>query len=169
MNTTAQLTEGLRGPFEHPIRGIVSLVDDLLRLCPEQGLRLDWQADRCRISYVTGNSEEATDVPLRKSVFRAILARIAVLCNERIPNSVSPYGGQGELSVGTNPPAKFRVAFTNTPSEQKLELRTETEPASEGNGMIDREAGKGWSIAEGTRSIATLQPEQTEAPRKGSD
>ncbi len=35
-----------------------------------------------------------------KSVFRAILARVATLCNEQSANSVSPYGGQGELVVG---------------------------------------------------------------------
>jgi len=128
MNTTAQITEVLRTALEHPSRGVVGLVDDLLRLCPEQGLRLDGQADRCRISFLTGDSEEATDVPLRQSVFRAILARIAVLCNERTPDSVSPYGGQGELSAGANPPAVFRVSFANTPAVHKLELTTEAVP-----------------------------------------
>src|SRR5208282_5382429 len=59
---------------------------------------------------------------LRKSVFRAILARVAVLCNERSPNSVSPYGGQGEVSVGADPAMTFRVEFANTPDEQRLEL-----------------------------------------------
>src|SRR5579859_6836435 len=107
MNTTSQLTETIRSALEHPSRGVVGPVDDLLRLCPEPGLRLDWQ--------------EVIDVPLRKSVVRAVLARIAVLCNERNPNSVSPYGGQGELTAGENPPAAFRASFTNTPAELKLE------------------------------------------------
>ena len=49
--------------------------------------------------------------------------RLAALCNEQSPGSVSPYGGEGELSIGTNPSAVFRVAFTNTPGEQVLELR----------------------------------------------
>ena len=39
------------------------------------------------------------DVPLQKSVVRAALARVAVLCNERIPGSVSPFGGQGRLRM----------------------------------------------------------------------
>jgi len=103
------------------------LVDDLLAVCLEHGLQLDWQADRCRVRSFGGGWEESIDVPLRKSVFRAILARVATLCNERIPNSVSPYGGQGELSVGANRPAVFRVTFANTPTEQKLELMTEIE------------------------------------------
>jgi hypothetical protein len=72
-------------------------------------------------------SKESTDVPLPKSVFRAILARLAALCNERTPNSVSPYRGEGECSVGTNPPVVFRVAFVNTPGEQRLEVRRKAE------------------------------------------
>jgi len=67
-------------------------------------------------------AQQMLDVPLRKSTFRAILARVAVLCNERVPNSVSPYGGQGELAMGANPTVVFRVAFVNTPAAQKLEL-----------------------------------------------
>src|SRR5262249_56235813 len=66
--------------------------------------------------------QEWTEVSVPKSVFRAILARVAALCNEHAPNSVSPYGGEGEISVGTNPPTLFRVAFTNTPGEQRLEV-----------------------------------------------
>ena len=66
--------------------------------------------------------EELIELPLRKSAFRAILARVAVLCNERCPNSVSPYGGQGELLVDTDPATALRVAFVNTPDEQSLEL-----------------------------------------------
>ncbi len=159
MNATSQLTEVIRRVFERPERGVVGRVDDLLRLYPGQGLRIEWHGDRRQLSCPANGSGQALAVPLRKSAFRALLARVAVLCNERAPNSVSPYGGQGELSAGANPPAVFRVSFANTPAEQKLELMTETEPASEGNGKIDREAGRGWSIAERTRSIATLRPE----------
>src|SRR5882724_2480618 len=122
MNTTSQISGALRSAFERPTRGVVGLVDDLLRVCQEQSLQLDWQTDRCRVRSLTDGSEEVRDRPLRKSVFRAILARVAALCNERKPNSVSPYGGQGELLVSTDPPAIFRVAFANTTDEQKLEL-----------------------------------------------
>ena len=125
MNTTAKLAEAFRNAIGHPRRGVVGIVDDLLRLCPEQVLRLDWQADSCRIHCRTGDSEETLDFPMRKSAFRAMLARIAVLCNERTPNSVSPYGGESELSIGTNPPAVFRVTFANTSAEQMLELTIE--------------------------------------------
>jgi hypothetical protein len=122
MNTTSQLTGAFRGALEHPARGVVEVVDDLLRLCPAPGLRLDWHAGRCRFRPHAGGPEEVIDGPLRKSAFRAILARVAALCNERSPHSVSPYGGQGEASVGGNPPTVVRVSFINTPDEQWLDL-----------------------------------------------
>ncbi len=114
-----------------PRDGVIGMVDDLLRLCPETGMRLDWKADVCRIHCFAHGSEEATDLPLRKAVFRAILARIAVLCNEHASNSVSPYGGESELSIGTNPPMVFRVSFANTPAEQTLELTTDSRGLSD--------------------------------------
>jgi [acyl-carrier-protein] S-malonyltransferase len=122
MNTTAQLPGILRGVLTQPTGGIVGLVDDLLVICSEHGLQLDWQADCCRFRSFWGDWDVLPDVALPKSVFRAILARLAVLCNERNPNSVSPYGGEGELSVGENPRATFRFTFVNTAAAQKLEL-----------------------------------------------
>ncbi len=121
MSTVSPLSETLRRALMHPTNGVVGLVDELLQASRAHGLQLDWQADRCRV-VTLGREGEEIDVPLRKSVFRAILARLAVLCNERCPNSVSPYGGEGELSVGLNPETVFRVSFVNTPDEQKAEL-----------------------------------------------
>src|SRR5262249_17345318 len=114
--------EAFRGALEHPPAGMVGLVNDLLRLCPPEGLILDWQGDGCRVRLRTGTSAEWFAGPLRKSVFRALLARVVVLCNERSPNSLSPYGGQGELQSGTNPATVFQVTLTNTSGEQRLEL-----------------------------------------------
>ena len=131
MNTTNQLSGIIRGVLIHPTRGIAGLVDDLLVVCLECGLQLEWQAGRYRFRSFGGNWEELTDVPLRKSVFRAILARLVALCNERTPDAVSPYGGKCELSVGTKPPAQFKITFTNTTAEQKLELTTEIVPTAE--------------------------------------
>jgi hypothetical protein len=128
MSSVSHIADILGRIIMHPTGGVVSLVDELLLVCGEHGLQLDWQAEHCRVRSFGGGWEELTEIPLRKSVFRAILARIAVLCNERSPNSVSPYGGQGELSSETNPPTVFRVTFANTPEEQKLELQTENGP-----------------------------------------
>src|SRR5438105_707801 len=103
MSTPSQVSAVFRRILLQPDRGVTGLVDDLLTVCREHGLQLDWQADRCRVRSIGGDWEELVDVLLRKSVFRAILARVAVLCNERTPNSVSPYGGQGKLSIGADP------------------------------------------------------------------
>jgi hypothetical protein len=101
---------------------VVGLVEDLLDVCQDGGLQLDWHGGQCRILSVGSTPEEAIEVPLPKSVFRALLARLAALCNERTPGSVSPYGGHGELVIGTEPPRTYTVALTNTPDEQKVQL-----------------------------------------------
>jgi hypothetical protein len=90
--------------------------------------------------------EEMVQVPLRKSVFRAILARVAVLCNERHPNSVSPYGGTGKVTVGSTPAAEVHVHFLNTPEEQSLELtpfRSEASAASRKTPQVDQASQAG--------------------------
>jgi hypothetical protein len=142
-------SERVRRAFEPTRDGVVGLVDGLLDLCREQGLRLDWRADRCRVHPLGGRPEGSTEIPLSKSVFRAILARIAALCNERVPGSVSPYGGEGELAVGTDPPTVLRVAFTNTPGEQKLEVGRLGDP---GDGATDDEAFVGVGTVARTRN-----------------
>jgi hypothetical protein len=132
MNNTSISAEQLRHILTTPTRGVLGLVDELLAAAREHCLRLDWKADHCRVQFREGSSPGLMEVPLRKSVVRAVLARIAVLCNQRKPNSVSPYGGQGELLVGTDPATAIRVVFVNTPDEQCLELaplRTESTSA----------------------------------------
>jgi hypothetical protein len=150
MNHPAPFSERLQRAFEPTRRGVVGLVDDLLGLCREQGLELDWRAGRCRVRPLEGRPQESTEIPLPKSVFRSILARMAALCNERISDSVSPYGGEGDISVGTDPPTNFRVAFTNTPGEQRLKVRrlvdrengATIDDASEGAGQSTRAIGR---------------------------
>ncbi len=63
-------------------------------------------------------------MPLPPAAFRTILARIAALCNERRPNSVTPYGGEGLLAVKGHPATVIQVAFVNTPDKQQLELKS---------------------------------------------
>jgi hypothetical protein len=122
MSATPRFAEAIRAVLERPARGVVDLVDDLLRVCQEQGLQIDWQVDHCRVRSTASGPEEVIARPLRKSAFRAVLARVAALCNERRPNSVSPYGGEGELAVGANPATALRVSFANTPDEQWLRM-----------------------------------------------
>lgn len=131
MNTATPLSETIRDILTQPTGGIVGLVDDLLAACQKYGLQIEWQPGRCRFRSAKGEWEELTDVPIRKSVFRAILARLVVLCNDRTPNAMSPYGGQCECPVGENSAGLLRISFTNTPAEQKLELITEAVPTTD--------------------------------------
>jgi hypothetical protein len=122
MTAHSSSAETICRALQFPTRGVVGIVDDLLAVCGETGVQLGWDAERCEVRIPGAASGELLEVPLRKSVFRAILARVAVLCNQQSPNSVGPYGGHGELSVGATPARVFKVAFANTPGEQKLEL-----------------------------------------------
>jgi hypothetical protein len=114
--------------------GIAGLVDNLLKLCVERDLQLDWHADHCRVRCAGGQWEEAEIVPFRRPLFRDMLARLAVLGNERIPNSVSLYGGTGEVAVAANPLAVLRIKIINKSDEQCLELVT-----MESSTNLDRE------------------------------
>lgn len=123
MNATANLTDVLQDAL-HSTGGLVGVVDALLGVCLEQRLHLRWEADCCRVRSLRGQSEvEEIRKPLSKSQFRAVLARIAALCNERCPNSVSPYGGTGTLMLGAERNRAVRVLFVNTPDEQLLDVR----------------------------------------------
>ncbi|MBY0459974.1 MAG: hypothetical protein K2V38_21870 [Gemmataceae bacterium] len=72
-------------------------------------------------------------------MFRAALARVAALCNEQHPGSVTPYRGEGEVVVppphspNRSPPSTCYVSFINTPSEQHLEMRFARSTAGDGN------------------------------------
>lgn len=53
-------------------------------------------------------------------MFRAVLARVAVLCNEFALSSVSLYGGKGQLAVASGP--VLGVEFANRPGDQRLSI-----------------------------------------------
>jgi hypothetical protein len=122
MKTTSNSADLIRDALLSPSGGIVGLVESLLTICKTHGLQLNWQAERCRVCSINGESVELIDVPLRKSVFRAVLARVAVLCNECEPNSISPYGGHGRLRAIGDSATEFGVIFVNTADEQYLEV-----------------------------------------------
>jgi hypothetical protein len=111
----------LEQAFHPSPRGVVGLAEDLFQLCPEGGMEFTWETERCRVR-ILGTPERLVEVPLPKSVFRALLARMAALCNEQKTDSVSPYGGQGKVVTSQVPSVHFQVTFTNTPTEQKLLL-----------------------------------------------
>ena len=122
MKDMPSFPEQVAAAFKPTDRGIVGLVDALLILSQDGGIQLEWRANTCRIRSLGAGQQDPTAIPLAQSVFRAILARIAELCNERSANSVSPYGGEGEVPLSTNPQFLLHVAFANTQNEQRLEV-----------------------------------------------
>lgn len=112
----------LRRAFEPGPRGALGLADELLETARSGALRCEWENDRVR---VTPAGADPFDVALPKSAFRAVLARVAALCNERRAGSVTPYRGDGEVLSG-DPPAPVFVAFVNDPDELHLDARPAT-------------------------------------------
>ncbi len=95
MSTSLSLKEKVRNALVVPTTGIKGLVDDLFAVGRDRTVALDLKADICRIQLLIGEKlDETIEVPVRKSIVRAALAHIAVLCNRRKPNSVSPYEGR---------------------------------------------------------------------------
>jgi len=127
----------------HPTpRGVVGLVDDLLGLCRLYQLRISFRDGHCFIRRLGADPQESLNIPVPKSVFRAALARIAALCNEQRPESVTPYRGEGNIALlppfspcseKVAPPSTCYVSFTNTPSDQHLEMRFSSSSAGDGN------------------------------------
>lgn len=105
--------------FASPAGGVVGVVDDLLAGCPDDGLRLVWADGTCFVGRLVGPPEDAVPVALPRPAFRALLARMAALCNEVSAGSVTPFGGTGTLG---NAQTLYRAAFANTPSDQWLDL-----------------------------------------------
>lgn len=105
------LARRLHKVFEPTPRGVVGAVDELLLLCHDHPLQLEWRDGACHVQ------PGPVEVPLPKSVFRAVLARLAVLCG----GTVSPYGGTAELVTAAGP--AYHIEFANTPGEQRLAVR----------------------------------------------
>jgi hypothetical protein len=122
MNAPSEYLDMLRDAIAKPTNGFVGVVDDVTSLCREHQLQLDWCADQCKVRSVGTDQEDVIAVPLRKSVFRAILARVAFLCSELNPDSFSPYGGNGQLPAGANAKCFLQAVWVNTTQEQRLEL-----------------------------------------------
>ena len=124
MNSTSQHSFDLIQVLEHPAGGILGIVDSLLKACPADGFRLSWDDEMCHV--LVGVDSERTDklfaIPMRKSIVRAIIARVATLCLYDELGDISPYGGVGEITAGGTTPRLFRVQFANTLAEQRLEL-----------------------------------------------
>jgi hypothetical protein len=112
--------DSLHNAIMHPTGAIVGMVDEVLQLCRQHSLELNWRDGKCRITPIGSNREDVLDLPLQRSIFRVILARIAKLCGDNAPGTFNPYGGHGELIVGSEPAILFRVEWSNTLADQHL-------------------------------------------------
>jgi hypothetical protein len=139
MIQSTPFAERIQDAFRPTPRGVVGLVDDLLGLCRVHQLRIRFADGHCSVRRLGTDDTDALTVPFPKSVFRAALARVAALCNDQHPGSVTPYRGEGEvvvpppLSPKCTPPSTCYVSFTNTPTEQQLEMRFSRSSAGDGN------------------------------------
>jgi hypothetical protein len=107
--------------------GIVGLTDQLLEACVDSDVEFMRVGNRCVCHWtISGETKEAL-MPLPPAAFRTILARVAALCNEYSPNAVTPYRGEGMLTLKGSPPAIVHVAFVNTPDEQRFEVKRNAE------------------------------------------
>jgi hypothetical protein len=130
MIDTSSTRELIQRALSYPSAGVVGAVDELLAIATEYSFRLERQPDGCRVHLLDSATSDFVDVQIRNSAFRAILARISVLCNQQHSNCVSPYGGQGELVIGSSPTTKLHVSFVNTPAEQSIDLLRAGQPTA---------------------------------------
>lgn len=142
MINSTLFADRVRGVFRPTERGVVGLVDDLLDLCRLYQLRINFRDDRCCVRRLGADAQDSLEIPVPKAVFRAALARIAVICNEQHPESVTPYGGEGTIAVqppvsscsqNVVAPSTCYVAFVNTPRDQHFEMRFSTMSAGDRN------------------------------------
>jgi hypothetical protein len=118
------LQDRLRHAFAPTPHGIVGLTEQLLEACIGGDMTFERVRDQCVCRWTSSGVTQEVLSPLPPAAFRTILARIAVLCNEQNPNSVTPYGGEGLLTVKVHPPTVVQVNFVNTPDKQQLELKS---------------------------------------------
>ncbi|HEX3314845.1 MAG TPA: hypothetical protein VHR72_08150 [Gemmataceae bacterium] len=121
MIDSKQFAERVKALMVPGPRGILDNVDDLVMLSRDLCLRLEQREGRIWIQPTGSDPGDAIELPWKR-YFRIVLARLHVLCNERVPDSVGPYGGTGELTVPGDPPMATRVVFVNTTGEQCVEL-----------------------------------------------
>lgn len=120
MKTLSGVRERIVNAFEPTAQGALGLVDKLLSLACEYDLAIDWHDGQCHVRASGTAAPDEFELPLPEPVFRAVLARIAVLCNEFAQNSVSLYGGKGQLAVGCA--TVIDVEFANRRGDQRLNL-----------------------------------------------
>lgn len=128
MISTSTINDRLQRAFRPTQHGVIGLTEQFLAACIGADLEIKRVGDRCVCLWTEGGNAEQAPLPIPPAAFRTILARVAALCNERSPGSVSPYGGEARLAVGE---AEVFVKFVNTPQAQELQVKNDRS----GNGV----------------------------------
>ncbi len=123
-NSMVVMTRKLRAILENPGDGIVAMVDSLLTNCADYRVEVEFREDIYQGEVLDARGRFTVESSIPKPVLRAIIARVAALCNEQTPHAVSPYGGEGELTVSAKPGALLKAVFVNTTDQQHLTLTT---------------------------------------------
>ncbi len=122
--------DDIQAVLSRPSNGIVGIVDQLLTIARDHGLRLNWRQDHCEVEIRGPQRNDLLNISMENSVFRAILARSATVCRGDDGESLSPYGGRGTVNCGGDSTKCIRAVIANTPAEQRLELTPEPSDAN---------------------------------------
>jgi hypothetical protein len=123
MNSSQSVETSLKLAFSPTDHGIAGLTEQLLKVCAYADVTFERIGDICVCRWAEDSENHEIQAPWAPAAFRSILARIAALCNEHSPNSVTPYGGDGIVAVDGPPAMSMQVSFVNTADEQHLKLR----------------------------------------------
>lgn len=122
MIASSEIDDRMRRAFAPTSGGIVALTDQILSACIGSDVELTRVGNQIVSRWTSDAETVETPAPLPVAGFRTILARVAALCAESNPDTVTPYGGDVSLTLKGPPPTAVRVVFANTPSEQRLEI-----------------------------------------------
>jgi hypothetical protein len=124
VNSVVEIEARLKDAMTPGSRGIIDSVDKLLRFAQDHPIAMDEHETTIRIRLLDIELREPFQFSFKRRVFRVILARIAAICNDLRPGSVSPYGGSGDLAVPGNPSRLLHADFSNTLGNTWLKLKS---------------------------------------------
>jgi hypothetical protein len=130
MITTQSLAAILRGECKPPENGVVGLVDELLENCRLGPCRLTWISNQVTWESLLTGELEMMEVTLRKSVLRAVIARLVAMASQGLADPVNPYGGRGRIADELHPETAFQISFINTQDDQRLEVTPVDNPTT---------------------------------------
>ncbi len=101
--------------------GPAAIVEAILEMSSKAQFRIRLTPGRCQYRH-NGQTTQTTEIALPKTHLRAVLARLAVRCNELRPFCVTPYGGKTLLRLSPKK-TPIQLHFANTPDAQFVDVR----------------------------------------------